>query len=130
MAMPRKVSLVAERAEALQRQLPEAPGCSRGAAWLPGEARQPRGRASLRRPRGEEEEHPLWGVRVFCAAALPSRLLAVGDGCEEVYATRFKEYAEALVAADKFARRLTEFSRLTRWMLEVLEEVRGILQRL
>ena len=129
MARPRKLRLLRERAEALQRQLREAlrvleelRGCLERLAGL--EVKPVFAELVERRKTTRYGEY-VYPVLQFCRPGDTP-----WDGCEEVYATRFKEYAEALVAADRFARNLDYLSMYARWVLGELERLREVLDKL
>ena len=51
-------------------------------------------------------------------------------GCQEVYVTRYRDVAEALIGADAFARKLAQLSMYARWVLGDLDELQGVLGKL
>jgi len=128
-ARPRKLELVAEKAQRLHAQLSaayrvlaELRDCLERLAGLevgPVYAELVERRKSTRYG---EYRYP---VLQFCPGGTPWE-----GGCEEVYATRFREYAEALVEADLFARRLRLLAHDARQVLEGLEKLRKVLEKL
>ncbi len=128
MARPRKIVKVAEKARVMHSQLSEAykvlaelRGCLERLASLDIE---PVYAELVERRKSTRYGEYVYPVLRFCPGGSP------WEGCEEVYATRFKDYARALVEADRLARNLGHLSTYARWVLEELDRLRGVLERL
>ena len=130
MARPRKIVKVAEKAKSLHEQLVEAlrileelRGCLERLAGI---EVSPVYAELVERRKSTRYGEYVYPVLRFCG---PGGSPWDG-GCEEVYATRFREQARALVEADRFARSLGHLSTYARWVLEELDRLRGVLERL
>ncbi len=130
MARPRKFSLVAERARTLHRQLgaalqvlQELRGCLEKLSEI---SVDPVYVELVERRKSTRYGEYVYPVLMFCS---PGGTPWDG-GCEEVYATRFKEYARALVEADRFARLLEQLAAHARRVLGELDRLGEVLQRL
>ena len=130
MARPRKIKLLQEKAAGLSKQLGEAlrvlgelRGCLERLASLSVDPVY----ASL----AEKRKYTEYGeysypVLQFCD---PGSSPWEG-GCQEVYVTRYRDAAEALVAVDDFARNLAQLAIYARWVLGGLDKVEEDLARL
>ena len=130
MARPRKFSLVAEKARSLHDQLSaayrilvELRGCLEKLSEI---SVEPVYAELVERRKSTRYGEYVYPVLRFCG---PGGSPWDG-GCEEVYATRFKDYARALVEADRLARNLGHLSTYARWVLEELDGLRELLERL